>query len=77
MKAGVIGYVIVGVETVPITVCGVGETTPRDWQAASAHAPRRTAAMRAVRRTVRDSNEAVRPPAAGPVALVAGVPSLL
>ena len=72
------GNVVVGVvATVPITVFGVGEATPRDWQAASAEAPTRIAAMRAIRRTGRDSNEAVRPAAVEPVALVSGVPSPL
>src|SRR5204863_7391610 len=52
--------------------CGVGALTPCDWQAASTEAPRRTAAMRVIRRTGRDSNEALRPAVRGPVAQAPG-----
>src|SRR5579871_3637178 len=50
---------------------GVADPTPCDWHAASAEALKRRAAMRAIRRNGRDSNEAVRPTAVGSVARVA------
>ena len=65
-KAATIGNDEPVVETVPITVVGVGETTPSDPQPASTMAPsERTAAMTAGWRTAQDSNEPLRPGAVG------------
>src|ERR1700740_419285 len=64
-KAGTIGNAG-AVETVPITVCGVGEATPSEPHPASAAAPSTAAAaMTAGWRTAQDSNEPLRPPEPG------------
>src|SRR6266702_3396268 len=66
-KAGTIGK-DGAVETVPITVSGVGAATPWEPHPASAAAPSSAAAPMSARRgTAQDSNEALRPPAQQPV----------
>src|SRR5215475_2399326 len=63
-KAGTLGKVVPA-GTEPTTVFGAGEETPSEPQPASTTAPSSAAAMTAVRRTAKDSNEPLRQPCAG------------